>query len=66
MFSPGSKTKDNNRKEFETPLLFNLDKDPGEHFNHAAENPQVIENLKTLTLEHQRSVKPSVSELDKY
>lgn len=58
--------KDNNRKEFEVPLLFDLDKDPGEFYNHAADNPEIIEALKALTLEHQRTVEPTVSELDKY
>ena len=58
--------KDNNRKEFETPLLFDLDKDPGEFFNHATDNPQIVKSIKDLTYEHQLSVKPSVSQLDKY
>lgn len=58
--------KDNNRKEFATPLLFDLDKDPGEYYNHANENPEIIKSIEGLLHEHQGTVEPSVSQLDKY
>ncbi|AZQ59310.1 arylsulfatase [Maribacter sp. MJ134] len=40
------------RKEHEVPLLYNLVIDPGEHFNVADAHPKVIEQIKTLVVQH--------------
>ena len=41
--------------EHDPPLLFNLDIDPGEQFDVAAEHPDVIAKLKALAAEHKQS-----------
>ena len=41
--------------EQDPPLLFNLDKDPGEHYNVADENPEILELIRKLMLEHERT-----------
>ncbi len=47
----------------ETPLLFNLEADPGESFDVAAEHPDVIAKIKATVEKHKASVKPVKNQL---
>lgn len=47
---------DSNRTEHNPPLLFNLDHDPGEHYELGDEYPEVIEEINTLVEEHQANL----------
>jgi len=49
--------------EHDPPLLFNLEIDPGERRNVAAEHPEVIPRLDKLVAEHRRTVKPVKDQL---
>jgi len=55
----------NNFEEHETPLLFNLDLDPGENYDVAAEHPEIIQSINALRIQHESSVKPVESQLEK-
>lgn len=57
--------KDNQRIEHQKPLLFNLNYDPGEHYDHAEDYPQILKELKTLKEAHQSTIQFVASELDK-
>lgn len=56
------KTKSGYRRdailEHDPPLLYNLNHDPREKFDLAAENGRVIEDIKTMVADHVNSVKP--------
>ena len=54
------------RIELETPLLFNVDHDPSESFDIAAEHPEVIAELRELVDTHRSTIKPVESQLDRY
>jgi arylsulfatase A-like enzyme len=41
-----------NREEHDPPLLFNLELDPGENYNIAAEHPDVIQDINQLKEQH--------------
>jgi uncharacterized sulfatase len=58
--------KDNQKKFFDTPLLFNLNHDPSEKYNHANEQPEIIKKLKELVENHKKNVVAIPSEMDKY
>lgn len=57
--------KDNDRVDHQKPLLFNVNYDPGEHYDHAEDFPEILKEIKTLTEKHQSSLKFVASELDK-
>jgi arylsulfatase A-like enzyme len=57
--------KDNGRVDHQKPLLFNVNYDPGEHYDHAEDYPEILNEIKTLTEAHQSSLKFVASELDK-
>lgn len=57
--------KDNQRIEHQKPLLFNVNYDPGEHFDHAEDYPQILKELNTLKEAHQSTIQFVASELDK-
>lgn len=44
------------KKVHETPLLFNLSFDPGEHFNIADKHPEVISEIRNFVKEHQKNL----------
>ncbi|MGV3502098.1 MAG: sulfatase [Adhaeribacter sp.] len=47
-----------------TPLLFNLDQDPGEKFNLNKKHPQVVAAIRQEYERHQASITPVTSHLD--
>jgi arylsulfatase A len=47
------------------PLLFNLDEDPGEHFDVAARHPDVIAAIRRIAAEHTRTLAPVENQLTK-
>lgn len=59
-------TDDNQRTEHKSPLLFNIDHDPGEYYDHSSEFPDRIEQMNSLVETHRQTVKHVPSELDKY
>lgn len=59
-------TPDNQRMEHKNPLLFNVDHDPGEYYDHASEFPEIIDQINLIVEKHKKSVVLLPSELDKY
>jgi len=57
--------RDNGRVDHQKPLLFNVNYDPGEHYDHAEDYPDILNEIKMLTDAHQSSLKFVASELDK-
>ena len=53
------------RTVLDTPLLFNLNIDPTERYNIAADHPEIIEDIRRLKEEHLSSVKPVENQLEK-
>jgi arylsulfatase A len=53
------------RTVHDTPLLFNLNIDPSERYNIAADHPDIIEEIRRLKDEHIGSVKPVENQLEK-
>jgi len=47
------------------PLLFNVDVDPGEHFNIAAENPGIVKELTEVAEQHKQDLIPGEDQLAK-
>ena len=45
--------------DHDPPLLYNLEVDPGEKYNVAADHPDVIEKIKAMVAEHRATVKPA-------
>ncbi len=45
------------------PLLYNLDEDPSEKFDVAAQHPAVVADLRTVAAAHTRTVTPAESQL---
>ena len=43
----------------EPPLLYNLQHDPGEHFNVADDHPEVLERIDALVADHRRELVPA-------
>ena len=46
------------RAEHNPPLLFNLNEDPGERYNIAAQRPEVLADLQKEVESHRRGLKP--------
>jgi hypothetical protein len=46
------------------PLLFHLDRDPGESFNVANDHADVVAELKKLIDDHRRTVKPGKPQVE--
>jgi hypothetical protein len=51
-------------EKHDPPLLFNLEIDPGENFNVADKQPQVLEEIAGLVGRHRQTVQPAPSQLD--
>jgi hypothetical protein len=48
----------------ETPLLFNLEVDPGERFDVAAKNPDVLKQIQIVVEKHTKGMQPAASQLE--
>jgi len=59
-------TLDNGRKELENPLLYNLNHDPSEKYDHAKDHPEILEEIAALVQDHEAGMKVAESELDKF
>ena len=59
-----SYTGNNKLNVHEIPELYNLEVDPGEKWNVAEQNPEIIEQLKAAAETHQKTVKPVPSQLE--
>lgn len=53
------------RTEHTIPLLFDVNHDPGERVNIAAENPEIIETFRALLKQHQDTVVPVENQLER-
>jgi arylsulfatase A len=51
-------------EKHDPPLLFNLEVDPGESYNVAEKNPQVLAEIKTLVEKHRAGMKTAESQVD--
>jgi arylsulfatase A-like enzyme len=49
----------------ETPLLYDLDQDPGERFDVAAREPEIVAHIRKLAAEHARTLVAVESQLEK-
>lgn len=58
--------RDNQKKVLEAPLLFQINHDPSETYDHAADHPDVIAALNDVVAEHQKTVVKVPYEMDKY
>lgn len=59
-----SYTGNNQLNVHEPPILYNLEVDPGENWNVAEQNPDVVERLKQAADDHRKTVKPVPSQLE--
>ncbi len=55
----------NDRVDYEKPLLYNLDMDPGENYDIADENPEIIADINRIRDAHQATLKPVENQLEK-
>ena len=58
--------KDNQKSILEEPLLFQIENDPGEHYDHSKDHPEIVQSIQDLVSEHIKTVETRASELDKY
>ena len=57
---------DTRRTIHDPPLLFDVNVDPAEKYDVAAEHPEVIEEILAIAREHEKSVERREPELEKY
>jgi arylsulfatase A len=57
-------TPDNNKTEHSPPGLYNLDTDPSEKYDVAADHPEVVAEIRALAEQHLSEVIPAESRLD--
>jgi arylsulfatase A-like enzyme len=53
------------RKVQEPPLLYNLNVDPSEKYNIADQHPEIIDEIKKILEEHQKTLTPVENQLEK-
>lgn len=58
-------TLENGATILEEPLLYNVNVDPGERFNIAADNPQVIAEIREVLAQHKAGLVPVENQLEK-
>lgn len=56
---------ENKANILEEPLLYNLNVDPGERFNIAADHPEIIEEIRKILVGHKAGIVPVENQLDK-
>ena len=59
-------TVENKATVLETPLLYNVNVDPGERFNIAEDHPEIIADIRKALTEHQAGIVPVENQLEKY
>ena len=59
-----SYTGNNKLVSHDRPLLYNIEVDPGEHWDVAAEHPEVVEAIRQAAEAHQATVEPVPSQLE--
>ena len=59
-----SYTGNNKLVSHDRPLLYNLEIDPGEQWDVAAEHPEVVEAIRQAAEAHQATVEPVPSQLE--
>lgn len=57
---------ENKATVLETPLLYNVNVDPGERFNIAEDHPEIIAEIREVLAAHQASIVPVENQLEKY
>ena len=57
---------DNGHRRHDPPLLYHLEHDPGERYDRAAVQPEVLARIDSLVRTHRAGVAYTVSELDRY
>lgn len=57
---------ENKATVLETPLLYNVNVDPGERFNIAADHPEIIAEIRAELAAHQATIVPVENQLEKY
>ncbi len=58
--------KDNERRVLENPILFNLNVDPSEKYDHADEHPDILKSMEALIENHKKELIALPPEMDKY
>ncbi|WP_339925606.1 sulfatase [uncultured Cyclobacterium sp.] len=58
-------TVENSATILETPLLYNVNNDPGERFNIAEDHPEIIAEIRKVLAEHQAGIVPVENQLEK-
>ena len=58
--------EDNQKRILDQPLLFHLNHDPSEKYNHAEAHPEILEEIRQLVENHKKEVIPIPSEMEKY
>lgn len=53
-------------EEHDPPLLYDLEKDPSERFDVAAEHPEVVEKIRRIADAHRETVEPVESQLARF
>ncbi|MEQ9022139.1 MAG: sulfatase [Pseudomonadales bacterium] len=56
---------DENREKLDQPWLYDLNEDPGEKYDIAADNPEVVAQLAAFALQHEQGVVPVENQLEK-
>jgi len=59
-------TSNSTREVHDPPLLFNMNVDPSEQYNIAADHPDVIEEIRAMVREHESTVEPVEHMLELY
>ena len=52
-------------RRHEPPLLYNLEHDPGEHYNVAADHAEIIDEIRQLAETHTQAMQPGEPQLEK-
>ncbi len=58
-------TLENSATVLDTPLLYNVNADPGERFNIAADHPEIIAEIRKVLVEHSAGIVPVENQLEK-
>jgi len=51
-------------EKHDPPLLFHLEIDPGEHYNVAGQQPQVLDEIAAVVARHRKTMQPAPSQID--